>query len=171
MHDFVYNNVMASSLRWKKEVSGNKMNAGQLGDNCKRCGTPLSWICFFVLFCFLFFCCGFVYVRDLRDTWKGKHRLDWCVDHGKIRVGGFKQRRWLSFEPPCLESRRKPWSPPSWYHGAQPCVPSRPGLHRAGSGQAVPWLFSLKLPSRVFWFCSPLRHREKTVHLWTDLEM
>ena len=36
------------------------MNAGQLGDNCKRCGTPLSWICFFVLFCFSFFCCGIV---------------------------------------------------------------------------------------------------------------
>ena len=50
MHDFVYKIVMASSLWWKKEVSGNKMNAGQLGDNCKHRGTPLSWICIYERF-------------------------------------------------------------------------------------------------------------------------
>lgn len=100
---------------------------------------PLSGFVF--LFCFLFF---FVIVVDLcmwdlRDTWKGKHRLDWCVDHGKIRVGGFKQRRWLflwAAMSGVLQEALVPFC--SWYHRAQPCVPSRPGLHRAGSGQAVP---------------------------------
>ena len=89
---------------------------------------------------------GFVYMRDLRDTWKAKHQLDWCVDHARIHVGGFKQR-WISFEPPYLGSHRKPWSPRSWYHRAQPWVPGRPELHHVGSGRAVPDS-SLKLPKQ-----------------------
>lgn len=40
MHDFIRKNVIASSLRWRKEESGNKMNARQLENDWKKLQYP-----------------------------------------------------------------------------------------------------------------------------------